>query len=275
MVSRIYWSLSLSGNPLTKTDIENLIIKTYPVFLTDSKTKKLTSDEKRVIRYKKVHDLITHEWLVNPQPLRLKDALAFAEIIETKQVKSEQVDLSILFEYLHKSTEHPVVQAAIVQMQLICLHPFQDGNGRLARLLSLLYLYKNGYDFRGMLTIEEYWRKDLASLDVIKDTVLQSNSLNMWLEYYASSMVGNLEKSLQKIRGLAFHSEKGGNWELSDRQRNIISVLEFPHATITNKKVQKHFKVSQITASRDLTRLLSLGMVLSHGKGRSTYYTRV
>ncbi len=45
--------------------------------------------------------------------------------------------------------------------------------------------------------------------------------------------------------------------------------------TITNKKVQKLFKVSQITASRDLAKLASVGLLFTHGKGRSVYYTKV
>src|SRR3989338_35598 len=69
MVARIYWSLSLSGNPLTKNDIEDLMIKTFPLFSIDEKAKKLSPDEKMVIRYKKAHDTITHEWLVNSQPV--------------------------------------------------------------------------------------------------------------------------------------------------------------------------------------------------------------
>lgn len=275
MISRIYWSLSLSGNPLTRTDIENTIMKTYPLFSIDGKTSRLNPDEARVIRYKKAYDVISHAWLVNPHPLRLRDVLELAGLVETKQIKKAQVDLSLLFDYINKSSDHPVLQAAIVQMQLVCMSPFVDGNGRLARLLALLYLYKNGYDFRGMLVLDEYWRKDIASLDVIKETVLTSNSLNIWLEYFSQGMVTQLEKTLQKIQALAFQTERDGHWELSDRQRNIISVLEFPHATITNKKVQKHFKVSQITASRDLARLTVLGLVVPHGKGRSTYYTRV
>ncbi|MBI2443501.1 MAG: Fic family protein, partial [Candidatus Levybacteria bacterium] len=228
MIGRIYWSVSLSGSPLTKGDIENLIVKAFPLFSLDGKAKRLTDEERVVIRYKKAHDYITHEWLVNPHPLRLKEALDLAQIVESKQTRSENIDLSTLFEYLHQSKDHPVIQAAIVQMQLICMRPFIDGNGRIARLLALLYLYKNGYDFRGLLVLEEYWRKDIASLEVIKDTVLQSNSLNIWLEYFSQGMVKQLAKSLQRITSLAFHLERNGHWQLTDRQRGIVSVLEFP-----------------------------------------------
>lgn len=275
MVSRIYWSLSLAGNPLTRTDIENLLVKTFPLFSLSNKIDRLTPYARSVIRYKKAHDLITHEWLVTPQPVRLKDILDLASIIETNKMRNEQVDLAHILDYLHKSNDHPVVQAAIIQMQLLCLRPFMDGNGRLARLMALLYLYKNGYDFRGMLVIEEYWRKDLSSLDVLKETVLTSNSLNLWLEYFAQGMTTQLEKSVQKINSLSFQIERNAHWQLTDRQRMLVNVLEFPHATITNKKVQKHFKVSQITASRDLAKLSMLGLIVPHGKGRSVYYTRV
>jgi len=168
----------------------------------------------------------------------------------------------------------PVLVSAIAQFQFVHIHPFVDGNGRIARLLALLYLYKYGYDFRGMLVLEEYWRKDLSSLEVIKDNVLKSNSLNVWLEYFAQGMRSQLEKSLQKIHASSFQTENKGYSEINDRQKAIVSILEFPHATITNRKVQRHFSISQITASRDLSKLTTLGLLVPHGKGRSVYYTR-
>lgn len=275
MIGRIYWSMSLAGNQLTKDDIETLLTKTFPKVSLNGRIKKLADEEKMVLRYKKALDSISHDWLVTPQPLRHKDLLELAEIVSTKQIKNEKVDLSVLLDYLHKSTDHPVVQAAIVQMQIITMSPFADGNGRMARLLALLFLYKHGYDFRGLLVLEEYWRRDIASLEVLRDNVLKSNSLNIWIEYFAQGMATQLEKTLQKIRSLAFQVERDGYTQLSDRQRAIISVLDFPQATITNKKVQSQFKVSQITASRDLSKLAILGLVVPHGKGRSVYYTRV
>jgi len=64
-------------------------------------------------------------------------------------------------------------------------------------------------------------------------------------------------------------------WKLNGRQQSILSVLENPGEKITNKDVQKKFGVSQITASRDLSHLTTLGLLLAHGKGRSVYYTKV
>jgi cell filamentation protein, protein adenylyltransferase len=51
---------------------------------------------------------------------------------------------------------HLVLAASIAQFQLVHIHPFLDGNGRTARLLSTLWLYRTGYDFKKLFTISEY-----------------------------------------------------------------------------------------------------------------------
>jgi Fic family protein len=53
-----------------------------------------------------------------------------------------------------------------------------------------------------------------------------------------------------------------------------MAIVDRPGTRITNKMVQKHFKVSQITASRELAKLATLGLIISIGKGRSIYYTK-
>lgn len=54
----------------------------------------------------------------------------------------------------------PVLLAGIAQFQFVHIHPFIDGNGRTARLLSTLILYKTGYDFKRLFTISEYYDQD-------------------------------------------------------------------------------------------------------------------
>jgi len=60
--------------------------------------------------------------------------------------------------WLQRDTQiHPVLTAGIAQFQLVHIHPFVDGNGRTARLLSTLCLYRTGYDFKRLFTISEYY----------------------------------------------------------------------------------------------------------------------
>jgi Fic family protein len=177
---------------------------------------------------------------------------------------------------LQAGSENPVIQAGVAQIQLVTLAPFTDGNGRTARLLALLFLYKAGFDFRGLLVLEEYFRRDLAAFQEATESVSKNQNLTFWLEYFAKGVETQLEKALEDIASSRFKTHLPASfWNLNDRQKEILSILEQPGSTITNKKVQQLFKISQITASRDLSRLASLGLIFVNGKGRSTYYTKI
>ena len=58
---------------------------------------------------------------------------------------------------------HPILVAGVAQFQLVHIHPFLDGNGRSARLLSMLCLYRKGYDFKRLFTLSEYYDRDRPS----------------------------------------------------------------------------------------------------------------
>ena len=100
--------------------------------------------------------------------------------------------------------------------------------------------------------------------------------MTVWLEYFTFCAMSALEKALEVAKNLRFQEELPASfWKLNTRQKQILEALEKPDEKVTNKEVQKVFKVSQITASRDLTHMANLGLLLAHGKGRSVFYTRV
>ena len=84
-----------------------------------------------------------------------------------------------------------------------------------------------------------------------------------------------MEKVLKSVESINFEPTKLATWKLTERQKKIMEKLENPNIQITNRDVQKMFTVSQITASRDLSKMVNLGILLPHGKGRSIFYTRV
>jgi Fic family protein len=78
-----------------------------------------------------------------------------------------------------------VLVAAIAQFQLVHIHPFVDGDGRTARLLSTLCLYRSGYDFKRLFTISEYYARNRAAHYRALQTVREQNlDLTGWLEYF-------------------------------------------------------------------------------------------
>jgi len=278
MVNRIYWSLTLSGNSLTKTEMVKLLISNH------HSRKKLTQDEQDVINYKKALDYISQNWLVSSNRITPKVVIALHDLACAGRLRRTETELKQVLDYLQvglsvslaASSENPVIQAGIAQIQLVALAPFTHGNGRTARLLALLFLYKAGFDFRGLLVLERYFRRDLAAFREATENVYKNQNLTLWLEYFAKGVAAQLEKALGDIASSRFEiSLPTSFWNLNDRQKEILTILDQPGSTITNKEVQKQFKVSQITASRDLSRLADLGLIFPNGKGRSIYYTKV
>ena len=95
-----------------------------------------------------------------------------------------------LVQWLNQPGEvHPVLASGIAQFQLVHIHPFIDGNGRTSRLLSTLYLYRAGYDFKRLFTISEFYDRDRPSFYTALQGVREAEmDLTGWLEYFVTGL---------------------------------------------------------------------------------------
>lgn len=271
-IQHVYSSLALAGGTLNKSEIIKLL-SDHP--------KKLNAEEQEAANYKQTLDAIYFDWRGSAKPVSVS---AVSEIIRmfTKNNKeslqefipSESI-VKQLLEYLESQGDHPLVQAAIIHYQLIANPVIRNDRGRIARLLSILFLSKFGYDVRGLIAPEREWRSTEESYRRAIQTSAVHGQMTPFIEYVVNAYVVSLEQTVNDIAGTRFHTEtKASFLELTDRQRQILTYLENPQTIITNRKVQKMCGVSQITASRDLAKLVALSLIFARGKGRSVYYMR-
>jgi len=267
--NRVYCSLKLAGNPLRREDMLNLLLKA-----TD---KKLSRDQKVVLKYKEALDYISQNWQGSQNAVGTQTIIDLNKIVSDGTLRIPKAGLQAILDYLQTERQSPIVQAAIIYIEIEKMQLFTKHNDLIAHLAADLFLHKYGYNLKGFLAYEKAWKDNEKAFRENHKRALDIVNLTLWIEYFAECILGHLEAvflSMNKAKATASNSEKS-LWELNERQKSVLNSLDQPHASITNRQVQKRHKISQITASRDLARLTKLGCLLPHGKGRSVRYTRV
>ena len=200
------------------------------------------------------------------------------EIIYTPPPPSQVPQLMREFiEWLKKeSAISPVLTAGISQYQFVDIHPFLDGNGRTARVLCTLILYQNGYDFKRLFSLSEYYDKNRRGYyDAIQSVRANNMDMTGWLEYFTEGLTNQLTE--MKIRGeqaikKEVLSEKIKDFSLNPRQKKALEFL-IEHERIDNAAYQSICKTTRKTAARDLAELVELGLLERHGEKKGIYYT--
>jgi len=188
------------------------------------------------------------------------------EVIYTPPSPSKVPQLMKEFvEWLNREKEiSPVLLSGISQYQFVDIHPFLDGNGRTARVLCTLILYQNGYDFKKLFSLSEYYDRERPKYyDAIQS--VRENKLDMtsWLEYFTGGLKDQLItvkiKGEKVIKREVLH-EKAKKFNLNDRQKNILLyLLEEKRATVEEIRLKYNFV--RRTVQRDLLKLVNLGLI--------------
>ena len=168
-------------------------------------------------------------------------------------------------EWLNRTEDlSPILTAGIAQFQFVHIHPFLDGNGRTARLLSTLILYKTGYDFKRLFTISEYYDKDRPAYYKAIQSVRKNNmDMTLWLEYFVNGLRTQIIEIYKKGEQLIKEDnllQKVKVKGLNVRQEKVIKYL-IRNGKISVNEYQKITSCIRRTAQRDLEDLSKKGIV--------------
>ena len=167
------------------------------------------------------------------------------------------------------------VKSALYARTILASHPFIDGNGRTARILSTLILYKTGYDFKRLFTISEYYDKNRPSYYQAIQSVRQSSmDMTVWLEYFVEDLRAQMEEIQEKGKKIIVADKMVKMLQdtgLNMRQEKIIRYLII-NDRIDNEQCQKLCKSIKRTATRDLTSLVEKNVLEKQGEKKGTFY---
>jgi Fic family protein len=193
-------------------------------------------------------------------------------------VPHQMDDLCVFSNSMSDQDIHPVLKSGIVHYEFVRIHPFIDGNGRVARCLATLILFQEGYDIRKFFSLEEYFDNDpMGYYTALQSVEKNSGDLTEWLEYYTQGLAIELSKIKEKVEVISVDGklrEKLGGVPLmlSERQLKIIEYIQ-KAGYLQNSSFKQLFPfVSEDTVLNELKLLIQTGLVRKTGKTKAAKY---
>jgi Fic family protein len=176
------------------------------------------------------------------------------------------------------SNEPPLIKAGLAHLWLVTLHPFDDGNGRIARAVGDLFLARaDGSPQRFYSLSAEIQRQRKAYYDILERTQKQSLDVTEWLAWFLETLhraVDQAQHSLDAVLARTRFWQRRVTTPLNERQVKLVNrLMDGFEGKLTSSKWAAIAHCSPDTALRDITELLARGLLRkSDSGGRSTSY---
>ena len=175
---------------------------------------------------------------------------------------------------LEDESLHPLIVSGIFAVVFLAIHPFQDGNGRLSRILTSLLLLKTGYSYIPYSSMESVIEKNKEAYYLSlrrTQTTLDDETVHWlpWIRFFLTSLKRQKDHLQIKL------DEQKQNIAIRRPPyvEQILQYLEKNHR-ISTKLVAEITQTSVPTAKSRLKRMLQEDLLEMHGKGRGTFYTK-
>lgn len=183
---------------------------------------------------------------------------------------------------------NPYVLNALVHLNFVAVHPFSDGNGRVARLLCSLMMMREGYKAQAFWSLEQYLGEHSVDYGKAISKAVgprwhpERAIATTWIEWYLEAVAAQVQDAAESLRrsvaeftaivaGLSA-SEVLPNDASQLARRAIPLWLAVTKGSVTRRQLARHSDVSAETLSRDLRKLADLRVLKRVGKGRGAHY---
>ncbi len=171
-----------------------------------------------------------------------------------------------------------VVRSAIAHLWFVSIHPFEDGNGRLARILSDMMLARSDNSDYRFYNISSQINRDKGHYyDILERTQRGDGDITEWLLWYARSLsiaLDDAECAVSAILNKSIFWQNAASVPMNQRQRDILNLfLDGYEAKITSKNWASLARCSKDTAIRDIQYLVAKGILRENipGAKRPSY----
>lgn len=206
------------------------------------------------------------------------------ELVHFEAPLSENVpkEMDVFFDWFNSKVQlDPVLKAAIAHLWFVTIHPFDDGNGRIARAITDLQLARSDESKQRFYNMSAQIQNERKKYyEILENTQKGDLEITKWLHWFLSCLERALfhaEESLNSVLNKANYWNFLNTKSLNDRQKQMMNkLLDGFDGKLNTSKWAKITKVSTDTALRDIQNLENQGVLVKQaGGGRSTSYELV
>lgn len=229
-----------------------------------------------------MHKIIVADWRKDKNgPMQVVSGPLGKEKVHYKAPSSELIDneMNRFMEWFNNNNDiEPVIKSGIAHLWFVTIHPFDDGNGRIARAIADMQLARSDKTNQRFYSMSAYIeRHKKLYYTILEKTQKGSLDVTNWLQWYLECLIGALkatDETLAKILTKAKFWEKNAATIFNERQKIMINkLLDDFFGKLNTSKWAKITKCSQDTALRDIQDLITKEILLQEpGGGRSTAY---
>ena len=168
---------------------------------------------------------------------------------------------------------HPLLRIAAFVVVFLAIHPFQDGNGRLSRILNNLILLQSGYSFASYSSLESVIEHNKEAYYLAlrhTQTTLRSDTVDWdsWILFFLRSVQSQIDRLRANLGAVVAQEEHRDLSPLAER----LAVLLVERGTLTVADAAAATGVNRNTIKDKFTELVGKGLAALHGKGRGAHY---
>ncbi|MBK7988554.1 MAG: Fic family protein [Ignavibacteria bacterium] len=175
-----------------------------------------------------------------------------------------------LLDWYNSETEvHTLIKIASFVYDFLSIHPFQDGNGRLSRLISTLLLLKNGYTWIQYVSFEhEIENRKNEYYQVLRSCQVQrpNEDITVWIEFFLSCLSNIQSQLMTKLQ------KNGSETQISHKEKLIFTIIQ-NRPNIQSGEISEKLAIPLPTVKRILSELTKKGLIEKQGNGRNVSYT--
>ena len=289
LIESSYASNSIEGNPLTVGEVANLLLNDrIPTNRSEKEVvnyfsilKKLENERNDPLNLSLILKL--HKQLLEGVNDEIKGQIRNVPIIVGRRQPDQifikhnppyhdreriETALNELTEWLEKIDTSPILKAGIFHHQFVYLHPFEDGNGRVCRLLTALILLSSNYKINKYFVLDDYYDVDRSLYSDSLHSADLGDKTN-WLEYFTDGVKYSLQSALGSIKeGI---TKLSLDVRPSPREQQALEIAR-QYKELTSSDLVKELNITRQQAFNLLKSLTEKGFLEKMGTTKNSYY---